>query len=736
MMRGATSVDACFAGNFPIRAPRHASLRVGWLAGLTSCFTIATSFAAPPVIFEEARLVPQDGAPEGPFGVASDIDGNIAVVSAASGSSVPELAGPGAAYVFERGTNGIWRQTAKLLPANPDEWSNFGLSVAISGNTIVGSAFRSGGHVFERSASGWTRTATLHGGYFVDIDGGTIIESRDGAGAALYTRSANGWNRIAILNNGYAMPDIDYEGNAVAISGGTAVHGSFGIDDWIEGTPSGEAYVYLRGANGVWPLAPASQISRPLAPPGSDGFSRFLAVSGTTFVAGGRGAYIFERNAQGAWQAVRSIPDGDGVAIDGTTVLARTREGLVRMYRRATSGTWNHVATLASSSDEGLGAPNLHGNRAIAGASVFTLPATLTPTPAIIQEDLEDNAANNWQPEAMAQFSIVSAGGTRVYRQTNTTGDARAIFTTTDVENQSVQADITPRAFAAGGERWAGLIARYTNGSNYYYVTLRNTNVIQLKRMVNGSFQTMASAPYTFALNKTHRVRLEAHGKLIRVLIGDRVVVSAIDDALSRGRVGIAMYKTQADFDNFLVSQNPRVYLENEDFAYYTPPWLNVDPGSTDGLPNWYPTYDELLKQYSLAGDARAINGEPATDQIIEARARAIEFASGGERWFGLLARWIDRSNYYYVTVRNTNIVSLRKMKNGVATVLDSAPLTVTPNTWYRLRMDVIGNKLRVYVNGTLSLEATDSTPHAQGSHGVATYKTTAEVDDYVVIQP
>jgi hypothetical protein len=34
--------------------------------------------------------------------------------------------------------------------------------------------------------------------------------------------------------------------------------------------------------------------------------------------------------------------------------------------------------------------------------------------------------------------------------------------------------------------------------------------------------------------------------------------------------------------------------------------------------------------------------------------------------------------------VRNSNKVSLRKVANGAITVLGTAPLTVTPGTWYR----------------------------------------------------
>ena len=91
--------------------------------------------------------------------------------------------------------------------------------------------------------------------------------------------------------------------------------------------------------------------------------------------------------------------------------------------------------------------------------------------------------------------------------------------------------------------------------------------------------------------------------------------------------------------------------------------------------------------------------------------------------------------NYYYVTVRNDNTVSLRKLVNGQIVVLDTAPLTVSLGTWYTLRLEAVGSALRTYVNGRLLLEANDST-HSEGSYGLATFRTSAQFDDFIATQP
>jgi hypothetical protein len=260
--------------------------------------------------------------------------------------------------------------------------------------------------------------------------------------------------------------------------------------------------------------------------------------------------------------------------------------------------------------------------------------------------------------------------------------------------------------------------------------------------MVNGVYQTLMTAPLPVSLNRTYTVRLEAIGQLLRVYVNGALMASARDDSLTDGRVGIAMYRTQADFDNLIVSPNPRLRLRYDDFngGDYFAPWNSLDQCSDSGCETQWedgPFASAAFRQHSLSGDARAVIGVAATDQTIKSRMRALQFASGGERWFGLIGRFRDRSNYYYVTVRNNNTISLRKLTQGAVTVLDSAPLHVATMSWYTLRMDIIANTLRVYVNGTPVLEAVDTNaPHLAGSYGLATYKTTAEADDFVVTQP
>jgi hypothetical protein len=305
-----------------------------------------------------------------------------------------------------------------------------------------------------------------------------------------------------------------------------------------------------------------------------------------------------------------------------------------------------------------------------------------------------------------------------------------------DWKDQSIQADVRPTAFD-GADRWFGLAVRRTDDANYYYVTVRSSNVIDLKRMTNGSYVTLASAPLPVRLNRNYRLRVEAVGTWIRAYVNGALAVEARDSALTHGQAGVQMYKTRIDYDNIVISPNSFVALYDDDFGFDDDFWWTKVDGT------WTPYLESnddgeltlhAFRQAFTASGARAVIGVSTGDQVVQTTARAVSFA-GTNVWFGVMARYVDSRNYYYITLRNNGTLSLRKLVNDNIVVLGTAAVNVTPNTWYNLRLDAIGNSLRAYVNGELYLEATD-TSFPAGRYGLVTYKTAADYDGLHVSQP
>lgn len=200
----------------------------------------------------KAELTPKAGTDFlGGFGNSVAISGSTVVVGAVANDS-----NHGSAYVFVHSSK-AWSQRAELTDPGNHRFDNFGVSVAISGSTVVvganGSALNSGAaYVYVRSGKAWPRQASLPPagtafGVSVGISGSTAIVGTDGAafphpGAAyVFVRSGKSWSKRAKLvpSDGGSAENF---GDSVAISGSTAVAG-----DPDHASLAGSAYAFVGG---------------------------------------------------------------------------------------------------------------------------------------------------------------------------------------------------------------------------------------------------------------------------------------------------------------------------------------------------------------------------------------------------------------------------------------------------------------------------------------------------------
>jgi hypothetical protein len=326
-----------------------------------------------------------------------------------------------------------------------------------------------------------------------------------------------------------------------------------------------------------------------------------------------------------------------------------------------------------------------------------------------------------------------------VFHQSSLTGSGVALLAGSDWTHQSVQADIRPTAFS-GADRWFGLATRYADSGNHYYVTLRSSGTLQLRRMRNGVFQTLDSASLNVNANQNYRVRLESVGSRHRVYVDGVLKLDAFDSTLTRGQAALLTYRTAADFDNVLVTPNARTLIYDNDLDGAHCSVFTLETGLQEsGTPAWdCENYlGGYLRQASAAGIARAALGPVTGEQIVESRLTPEDFAAGGtqDKWLGVMTRYTDASNYYYLVLRSSNRVSLRKLVDGQITELATASFTVAEGGWHTLRLEAIGDRLRGFVDGVQLLEAEDAA-HPTGISGIATYRTVGRFDYLRVTQP
>jgi hypothetical protein len=374
---------------------------------------------------------------------------------------------------------------------------------------------------------------------------------------------------------------------------------------------------------------------------------------------------------------------------------------------------------------------NISGRRVVTTAGgvvlVYDLPQVFTPTTATLHDF--ENGTQGWTALA-GQFAVAQSGSTRVYRQSSLAGDAVAV-NSADLKATLITADVRATAFD-GATRWVGLMARYIDENNMYYLTIRADNTISIRKKVNGVITDLRTYFPPVQIWTNYRVSFEVVGsRLSYYLNGERVIDTYDpDNSLPHGRAGVRTYRATADFDNIIITPVPLMELGGGPYISAISMFDIVDGSwTTGGIFN--------IDQSSTTGDARILHGHPTDDQVVRVTARLnnIGTPTSGSHWMGALVRYTDPSNYYYVTLRTSNEVSLRKVVNGVITELARVPFTVQINQPYRLRIEAIGTKLVVYVNDEVRLQASDSS-HAQGRSGVVTYQAAASFSAYSAWQP
>jgi hypothetical protein len=665
------------------------------------------------------------------------INGNSAIV-------IENLGGSRLARPYELAANGQWQAGAPLFTENSTGGEPDQDDVAIGSGFAavhVGAQLR----IFQRSGNLWVAAQTanpISAAHGLAISGGRILVARPGCNydADIYQKSGTTgiWQVTGQIRG--AVGDCNNHGALLDLDGDVALV--------LNGT--GEIREYHRNSSVQWP-----QVGTITPPPGVDFNSAAPTLSGdVAFTSHGDyfrregSAWTYQGRVQPLDSANTEIEDADyrGSLLLSFSTLGSNPTYYDRhpyLYQPNSAGGFDHVAVLDI---DGIGTyADVSGNHAVVSSTFynngnviefFDLPAPLR-APAAIANDFETHDASGWEQTAGSQFALATTSAGTTYRQSSTVGTSTATLVSSDwADSESIEADVKPTAFD-GSDRWVGVAVRYLDAGDQYYVTLRSSNKLQLKRNVGGVFVTLAETTLPVTLNHTYHVRLTINGSRLAVYVDDNYLLGADDNTLKHGRAALMTYRARADFDNVYAAPTDFFGLASMDFSV---PGGDGHPFTTQGG-TWTPveqegTPDVAFGQTSTAGNARAFIGTPTGDQVIETHAKLVSYGSSSQgAWFGLLARWVDANTQYYLSVRSTGKLEIRKELNGTVTVLKSVPFTATPGRYYDLKFAVIGNELHAYVDDVLVAGAIDN-DIAKGQYGLGTYRAAATFQNFGVEQP
>jgi hypothetical protein len=298
---------------------------------------------------QQAKLLASDAAPGDAFGVRVSLSGDTALVGACY--SDDNGANSGSAYVFTR-SGTTWTQQAKLLPSDGAADDQFGIGIALSGDTAFIGANRNDDYgsnsgsvyVFTRSGTTWTQQTILYPsdatteqrfGVAAYIEGDTAIIGANGdknaLGAAyIFTRTGGTWTQQQKLNASDAGIYANF-GHGVSLSGETALIGA----PTYMGQGTGSAYVFVR--NGTTWTRQAKLLAADGKP--GDGLGWWqVSIDGDVALVGAPwyqhqqskgAAYVFTRTGTTWSQQVKLLASdglnwhsfGCAVFLDGNTAL-------------------------------------------------------------------------------------------------------------------------------------------------------------------------------------------------------------------------------------------------------------------------------------------------------------------------------------------------------------------------------------------------------------------------------
>ena len=351
-------------------------------------------------------------------------------------------------------------------------------------------------------------------------------------------------------------------------------------------------------------------------------------------------------------------------------------------------------------------------------------PPTPTPVPPPVDpffsDDFEDGDSSGWTP-VDGTWSVVT-DGSKVLEQTSS--GVTALSYAGDISWTDYTAVARVKANELPTYSASGILARYTNADNNYWLRLHQSGMIQLYKKVNGITTLLQEAAVPVSSGTWYTLKLVLNGSNLTGYINDVRKISVTDNSLSYGCIGIKSFQQSFSVDDVVVYEAPVFSddFEDGDSSGWTPvdgTWSVVTDGS------------KVLEQTSSGVTALSYAGDISwTDYTAVARVKANELPTYSAS--GILARYTNADNNYWLRLHQSGKIQLYKKVNGVTTLLQEAAVPVNRGTWYTLKLVLDGNSLIGYIDGVQKISVTDSSL-SHGCIGVKSYQQSFSIDDVAV---
>jgi hypothetical protein len=647
------------------------------------------------------------------------------------------------ALLYRRAANGLWAFERYLLRVPKPADSNVRAAVAMK-NFIAVIKLDQVVTIWEKQSGNWVRATTdaeiRQPGRFA-ISSNRVMVGADGCtdDALLYQKSTTTgrWGvtgripRQAGVCAANQSRDIELNYDNALVRTGNVLRG------------------YRRnGSNLVWPASftlnvtdapegPPAMQSNVIAIPGGDYYR--LSSSGLTRL----GTLRPLNSANGAGGAY-DVMYRDGLLLTSERVEGYRTLPQINAWVPNSSGGFDQAALLDA--DLGGGVFDISHNTVVAAledyfalgtVAVFDIP-TPVQAPRPIVNNFETADLSGIDMYGPIRFGTVNDDGRNTVLRHFGYGESRSYAVWHDsawpASQQMTARVMSPVAMALDPSiSWAGLALRFADERNTYVGYVTGLNVARIVAIVDGQEFTLAEKQLT-AFPQGRQFVFSIVGDQLSFQAGPGNFLSATDARLKAGRAGVVLNRTGGDFDDVIVAPTRGfniLYRSYNGDLTYGPPLTQL--GGTWVVPGDGEYY---LQQTNTTQQALYLGGTPTHDQTVSTEMRLDQFGSTNPvAWIGLVARYVDARTFYYLSVRSSGQLQIRKTVNGVTTVLAAKSYAPAVGAFHRYRFEVIGGELRAYVDETLIASVRDSEIPA-GQYGVGSYRAAASWKYVSVIQP
>ncbi|MDR6549957.1 chondroitinase-B domain-containing protein [Paenibacillus qinlingensis] len=162
-------------------------------------------------------------------------------------------------------------------------------------------------------------------------------------------------------------------------------------------------------------------------------------------------------------------------------------------------------------------------------------------TPAFAETLLSDNfeayssfPSGGWTNASGNGTWSIATDGSKVATQTSSTSNTYIMTNgTSSWTNYTYSAKVKVGSTSVRN----GIVARYTNSNNYYFLILYNGNLL-LNKKVSGSTSTIQQVPFTANTSTFYNLQLEVNGTSVKGYVNGTLLVQGTDSSLTNGVPG------------------------------------------------------------------------------------------------------------------------------------------------------------------------------------------------------